>query len=132
MRYDFLEGLVMKKIILIAFILVTGYFIFQQYKEISKFDNYDGNDTQNNIAYASNQNLTAVIPESCSALAQDFEHACYGTKSGNVSYNQQVFAYRKFKSCLKEEGLSEDEIKTTLIATKQNANNKLKQDGYIN
>jgi len=74
------------------------------------------------IAFASQD--PTVIPKACNSQAQEFEDACYGTKSGNVSYTKQIGALKKIKSCLKKEGYSEDKIKATLILIKQKANEK--------
>ncbi|MCJ7772894.1 MAG: hypothetical protein MUP22_07145 [Desulfobacterales bacterium] len=107
----------MKKIIIIVFLIVTAYFILHHQIEILKFGELE----DEGIAYA-NQGSLPDIPEACSALAQDFERSCYRTKTGDVPYNQQLGAFRKIKSCLKKEGLSDEQIKEKLILIKQKAN----------
>ena len=116
----------MKKAIIIFFLLVTGYFVFQQYNETLSNENFDEEEDE----YTYEEALPA-IPSSCSALSQHYENAYYGARSGDVSHSQKVFAFRKFKSCLREEGFSDDEIDATIAETEQNAKRKLKQDGYL-
>ncbi|MCJ7772893.1 MAG: hypothetical protein MUP22_07140 [Desulfobacterales bacterium] len=115
----------MKKVIIIVFLLVTGYFVFQQYNETMSDDEFGDEETE----YTSEEALPA-LPASCSALAQDYENAYYGARSGDVSHSQKVFAFRKFKSCLREEGFSDDDIDGTIAETELKTKNKLKQDGY--
>ena len=107
----------MKKIITIVFLIVTAFFLLHHQIEILKFGEFEGE----GIAYA-NQGSFPDIPEACSTLAQNFERACYGTKTSDVPYSQQLGAFRKLKSCLKKEGLSDYQIKEKLILIKQKAN----------
>jgi len=115
----------MKKVIIIIFLIATGYFVFQQYNETLSNDDFDEEDE-----YTYEEALPA-IPESCSALAKDYENAYYGARSSDVSHSQKVFAFRKFKACLRKEGFSDDEINATISETEQKAKKKLKQDGYL-
>lgn len=118
----------MKKVLISVFLIVTGFLIPNRPIDIIKFIDveYEG------IAYADQEALPDPdIPETCSSLAQDFERTCYGTKSGDVSYSQQIVALRKIKSCLRKEGLSDAQIKKTLILIKQKASEQLIHDGYV-
>lgn len=115
----------MKKVIIIGFLLVTGFFVFQQYNQT--LNNGEFEDEEAEYTY---EGELPAIPESCKNLAKDFENAYYGARSGDNSHSQQVFAFRKFKSCLRDEGFSDDEIEATLAEAQRNARRKLEQDGY--
>jgi hypothetical protein len=116
----------MKKVILIFFLIATGYFVFQQYNET--MSNQDFDDEEEEYTY---EEALPAIPEACDGLAMDYELAFYGQKSGDISQSQKVFAYRKFKACLREEGFSDEEIDATIDETEENAKKKLRQDGYL-
>ncbi|MBW1847156.1 MAG: hypothetical protein JRI53_01120 [Deltaproteobacteria bacterium] len=116
----------MKKVIIIFFLLVTGYFVFQQYSKTLSNEDFD--DEEDEYTY---EEALPAMPASCSDLAMHYENAYYGTRSGDVSHSQKVFAFRKFKSCLREEGFSDEEIDATIDEADQNAKKKLKQDGYL-
>jgi len=116
----------MKRVIIIFFLLVTGYFVFQQYTETYSNDDFD--DEEDEYTY---EEALPIIPDACSTLAMHYENAYYGARSGDVSHSQKVFAFRKFKACLREEGFSDDEIDATIAETEENAKKKLKQDGYL-
>lgn len=116
----------MKKVIIIILIIVASYFIYQQYKQTVSDEEYIEETTEDTY-----DSELSPIPNSCKNLATDFRNAYYGARSGDVSHSQQVVAYRKYKSCLREEGFSDDEIDATVTQTQQEAIKMLKQDGYI-
>lgn len=117
----------MKKAILILFLLATGYFVFHQYSETLSQEGFDEEEDESGYEEA-----LPAVPDACSNLEQDYENAYYGAKSGDVSHAQKVFAYRRFKACLRKEGFSDEDINATIEFTEQTAIQKLKQDGYIN
>lgn len=116
----------MKKVIIIIFLIATGYFVFQQYTASQNADEFDDEESESTYEEA-----LPAIPDACSILAYDFENAYYGARSGDVSHSQKVFAFRKFKACLRKEGFSDEEIDATIAISEQNAIKKLKQDGYM-
>jgi hypothetical protein len=119
-------GLGMKKTMLTLFLIATGFFVFQQYSET--LSNEDFGDEEDEYTY---DEALPGVPDACSALERDYELAFYGARSGDVSHSQKVFAFRKFKSCLRKEGFSDDEIDATINETEKTAKRKLRQDGYL-
>ena len=69
---------------------------------------------------------TSSVPEACKVAENEFENVCYGINS--TSHIKRVNALKKIKSCLKNEGFSDDKIKNTLMRIKKNANKKMSSE----
>jgi len=68
------------------------------------------------------------IPDECQADASTAENAMYGAQNHQVSFAQRNRAVRKFQSCLRDQGFSDQEVEAALEARKEKVRRYLKMD----
>ncbi len=118
----------MKKIILLIIVVAGLYFAYQNYYHGSQEDVVEDTETKADTAsYSQPQNTD--LPASCQALAKNLENALYGSATGQVSFGQRNTAYRKLRSCLRDEGFSNAQIEDAIKGIESRTKRYLEQDG---
>ncbi len=106
----------MRKLILLAFLLAVGYFVYQNFA-IPWLDDFAPPES------ASNDNLPA-IPDACRVKGNIVEDGIYDHKIGKISDVLLDQYTLRFKTCLASEGFSEANIDGTYEKIKQRAENR--------
>ncbi len=122
----------MKKLIVLVVLVVAGYFAYQHVylaqQETAAVEEEESSSVESEYYVA---DPDAPIPEGCQSLATNLENAIYGHATGRASFSQRNSAYRKFKSCLRAEGLSDVQIDSTVKRLEDRVQGYLKQDGAL-
>lgn len=123
----------MKKLIILVVLVVAGYFAYQHFyiapQEEAVMEETEEADAVTDYNY--NTESQPALPEGCQTLATTLENAIYGNKTGEVSFAQRNKAYREFKSCLRAEGFSGDQIDTAVNEIEDRVEGYLNQDSGL-
>lgn len=121
----------MKKLIILVVLAVAGYFAYQHFYVVPEDEaGWEEEAEYEETGYESYSAGSAQpVPEGCQTLAANLENAIYGNKAGQVSFTQRNTAYRKFRSCLRAEGFSGNQIESTIKELETRVQGYLKQDG---
>ncbi len=117
----------MKQLIILAVLVVVGYFAYQhffippQQKETAE----EGLSIDSG-SFSINQ--LPPTPGNCKGQVKNLENAIYGNTTGQVSFAQRNFTDRKLRSCLRNAGFSDLQINGTVAEIKERVKGYLKQD----
>ena len=110
----------MKKILVLAVVLIAGFALYQYYNTSFQMDeeDYETEYTEPSAGESSGGDAGE-----CAKKQTAFENALYGHETGETSAASLNHALRSFRSCLMEEGFSESEIDGMVQASR----NKVKE-----
>ena len=103
----------MKKLIIIVVLVVAGYFAYQHFYVPTQDEDVAEEESVADTGSYYNEPAPPT-PDACKDLATNLENAIYGNNKGQVSFSQRNFAYRKFRSCLRENGFSDTQINSAV------------------
>ncbi len=117
----------MKRLIILAVLVVVGYFAYQHFF-IAPQQKDTGEEDSSIESGSFSINQLSPIPGNCEDQAKNLENAIYGNISGRVSFAQRNFADRKLRSCLRNAGFSDLQINGTVAEIKKRAKGYWLQD----
>ena len=120
----------MKRVAVIALFIVAGLFCYHYFQgdtDDTIETEYAGEEFEEpqEPVYAEEMRPT---PGSCQDSSVLAENAMYGAAIHSVSFAQRNSAVRKFMSCLRDEGFSDDEVNAAMEVKKEKVGRYLKMD----
>ncbi len=117
----------MKQLIILAVLVVVGYFAYQHFF-IAPQQNDTAEEDSSIDSGSFSINQLPPISVNCEGQAKNLENAFYGNISGRVSFAQRNFADRKLRSCLQNDGFSDPQINGTVVEIKERVKGYWLQD----
>lgn len=117
----------MKQMFAIAIIVIAGLVLYHYYQSNTDETEYAEEEDVELQEQVYQEELPSM-PESCQKASATADNAMYGAQTHGASFAQRNRAVRKFKSCLREAGLSDGQVSALMEAKKEKIKRYLEMD----